>query len=345
MRVIRYFDLFSGIGGFRQAITESRLTNVEFRPVGFCEIDVACKNLYKYIFRPDLRTELLFSDVAEISTNGLKSGLPKFDLLMAGFPCQAFSNVGRRESFSDSRGKLFFEIVRLLRYYRPRFFILENVQKIATIKRRSVLLEMVSALEDIGYFVNLWDLSASSYGLPQKRRRIFFCGIDKRTVDKFPVLSQPPQVPQNSWQYPTVWHLLEKNADRKHYIPLKTRETVLRRNIKWMGDLQIDRPIARPITATMAKWHRANQDNYYSDTYISSSNNDPYVSPDIDIEKEPIRRITPLEGFRLQGFPDEFNSTYESLGLSTTAIYRLIGNAVPVPLVRAVIDHYLEAYL
>jgi len=343
--IIRYFDLFSGIGGFRQAIIESRLDDVEFVPVGFCEIDGACKSLYEYVFCPNTSSELFFPDVNGISTNGQSNKLPKFDLLMAGFPCQAFSNVGRRGSFSDPRGKLFFEIIRLLHYYRPRFFILENVQKIATIRSKGLLIEMTSALEDIGYFVSLWDLCASSYSLPQQRRRFFFCGVDKRTIYGPLSLMPPPHVDRQNWKYPTVWHLLERDADPKHYIPPKTRKTVLRRNVKWQGDLKIDRPIARPLTATMAKWHRANQDNYYSDTYISPSNDNPYVSPDIDIEKEPIRRITPLEGFRLQGFPDKFNFACDSLKLSTTTIYRLIGNAVPVSLARAVIDHHLEAYL
>ena len=342
---LRYFDLFSGIGGFRQAVTESRLTGIGFVPVGFCEIDSACRSLYESVFCPDRDSELFFSDVGGIGTNGLGSRLPEFDLLMAGFPCQAFSNVGRRGSFSDPRGRLFFEIIRILAFYRPRFFVLENVQKIATIERKSILSEMTSALEDTGYSVTVWDLCASRYGLPQQRRRFFFCGADRRTVAKSVLPMVPPTIERDSCKYPTVWHLLERNADPRHHIPPKTRVTVLRRNLKWQGDLRIDRPIARPLTATMAKWHRANQDNYYSDTYISSSNENPYVSPDIDIENEPIRRITPLEGFRLQGFPDRFNSACQSIGLSTTAIYRLIGNAVPVSLARAVIDTYLEAHV
>jgi DNA (cytosine-5)-methyltransferase 1 len=139
--------------------------------------------------------------------------------------------------------------------------------------------------------------------------------------------------------------LLEREADKKHYIPGKTRETVLRRNPKWMGDLLIDRPIARPVTATMGKWHRANQDNYYSDTYASANNPNPYQSPQINLATEHIRRITPLEGFRIQGFPDEYWFESQRIGVSNTSLYRLIGNAVPVNLAQVVIDNLIGAYL
>jgi DNA (cytosine-5)-methyltransferase 1 len=111
----------------------------------------------------------------------------------------------------------------------------------------------------------------------------------------------------------------------------------------WEGDVNIDNPIARPLTATMAKWHRANQDNYFSETYIAGT--DPYKRPTVDLETEPIRRITPLEGFRLQGFPDEYAKIASNLGLSYSTQYKLIGNALPVNLAHVVIEHFLNSYL
>ena len=93
----------------------------------------------------------------------------------------------------------------------------------------------------------------------------------------------------------------------------------------------------------MSKWHRANQDNYFSDTYIKS--NKPYERPEIDLEKEPIRRITPLEGYRLQGFPDKYAKIAFELGISYSSQYKLIGNALPVNLARSVIEHFLNSYL
>src|SRR5690606_22804279 len=109
-------------------------------------------------------------------------------------------------------------------------------------------------------------------------------------------------------------------------------------NPKWMGDVNIDNLIARPITASMSKWHRANQDNYFSDSYIKSKT--PKKRPNVNIDTEPIRRITPLEGFRIQGFPDLFAKKAADLKISYSAQYRLIGNAVPVELAYSVINHF-----
>jgi DNA (cytosine-5)-methyltransferase 1 len=110
-----------------------------------------------------------------------------------------------------------------------------------------------------------------------------------------------------------------------------------------MGDLQIDRAIARPLTATMSKWHRANQDNYYSRTYVFQGGRSPHTPPEVDLAIEPIRRITPLEGFRLQGFPDRFALLAEQRGLALSSQYRLLGNAVPVPMAQAAIAQTLNA--
>lgn len=155
----------------------------------------------------------------------------------------------------------------MLDYYKPKYFVLENVQKIHTIKNGSLLDEMKKALREIGcgYILHTWNLLASDYGLPQKRNRIFFCGIRSDLAEERN-LSEPPVVDLKKAKYPTTWHLLEKGkVDSKHYIPQGSRKTILTKPSNWEGDVNIDNPIARPLTATMAKWHRANQDNYFSE--------------------------------------------------------------------------------
>lgn len=154
-------------------------------------------------------------------------------------------------------------------------------------------------------------------------------------------LAPPPKIDLKTAKYPTTWHLLEKGeVDPKHYIPEGSRKTILTKPHNWQGDVNIDNPIARPLTATMSKWHRANQDNYFSDSYIHSL--EPYVRPAIDIDNEPIRRITPLEGYRLQGFPDEYADIASELGISYSAQYKLIGNALPVDLATVVIKYFMD---
>lgn len=340
---LRYFDLFSGIGGFRLAAETLKNTEFDFEHVAYCEIDPQARSLYdKFTGTEKIQ---IIDDANAIRTDSNKQGLliNDFDILFAGFPCQSFSNVGYRKGMDDVRGQLFFIILDILKYYNPKYFILENVQKLSTIERGKLLSEMSSALKEIGlgYNVQVWDLYANEYGLPQNRRRIFFCGA-RTDISENKILSSPPKINLLKAAYPTVWHLLEKHdVDTKHFIPHKTRSTVLYKNPNWAGDVNIDNPIARPITASMSKWHRANQDNYYSLSYISS--NKPYTRPMVDLAHEPIRRITPLEGFRIQGFPDFYSEQSNRLQLKYSTQYRLIGNAVPVNLAKSVIDHFINS--
>lgn len=342
---IKFFDCFAGIGGFYQGALRIKSNLYRFQHVAYCEIDTAAQRFYKLACANE--STQFISDVKDIRTNKNRDGIVvnNFDMLFAGFPCQSFSNVGYRKGFDDPRGQLFFYILDMLDFYQPKYFVLENVQKIHTIKNGSLLSEMKQALQQIGpgYVLHTWDLLASDYGLPQKRNRIFFCGIrnDLAVPKDIPI---PPVVDLKNAKYPTTWHLLEKGSvDPKHQIPSGSRKTILTKPSNWEGDVNIDNPIARPLTATMSKWHRANQDNYFSDSYIHGT--DPYTRPKVDMDTEPIRRITPLEGFRLQGFPDSYAKTAIDLGLSYSSQYKLIGNALPVDLASAVIKHFLDSYL
>ncbi len=342
---IRYFDCFAGIGGFRCAADEIERDNYTLKHVSYCEVDKQARSLYRATCNTNGIQEII--DVMDIKTKRNPEGLPvtDFDMLFAGFPCQSFSNVGYRKGFDDERGQLFFYILDMLDYYQPTYFVLENVQKLSTIKRGNLLDEMKAALQEIGpgYHLHVWCLHASDYGLPQNRFRIFFCGVKSSFCEQKDI-TEPEKKDLKKAKYPTVWHLLEKGiVDPKHYIPTKTRDTVLYKNPKWEGDVNIDNAIARPLTASMSKWHRANQDNYYSESYICGS--DPYKRPIVDLKTERIRRITPLEGFRIQGFPDYYAEKAKELNLPYSAQYRLIGNALPVNLAYAVISHFLDNYV
>lgn len=341
---IKYFDMFAGIGGFKLAADSIKNKNFKFEHVAYCEIDEQARKLYESVHKS--KKVQVIADAKNIKTKKNIDGIKveDFDMLFGGFPCQSFSNIGYRKGFNDERGQLFFNILDILDFYNPKYFVLENVQKLTTINNGDLLDEMRKALNEIGsgYNLHVWDLLASDYGLPQKRRRIFFCGIRKDLNDKLN-LDVPPKISLEKAKYPTTWHLLEKDiVDTKHFIPTKTRQTVLYKNPKWQGDVKIDNAIARPLTASMSKWHRANQDNYFSISYIKNGN--PFIRPEVNIDSEPVRRITPLEGFRLQGFPDYFSEKSSEVLLSYSTQYRLIGNAVPVDLAKNVINHFLNSY-
>ena len=343
--IIRFFDCFAGIGGFYQGAMRINGDEYSFEHVAYCEVE---KNAQRFYEKACVTEPVqMISDVKDIRTNKNPDGIEvvDFDMLFAGFPCQSFSNVGYRKGFDDPRGQLFFYILDMLDYYKPKYFVLENVQKIHTIKSGSLLDEMKAALTEIGdgYILHTWNLLASDYGLPQNRNRIFFCGIRSDIANKKDI-GAPPVVDLKEAKYTTTWHLLEKGeVDKRHYIPAGSRKTILTKPSNWQGNVNIDNPIARPLTATMSKWHRANQDNYFSNTYIQG--NEPYKRPSIDIETEPIRRITPLEGYRLQGFPDKYADIGKDLRISYSAQYKLIGNALPVDLAYSVIKHFLDSYI
>ena len=237
MEEIRFFDCFAGIGGFYNGAMRVTSDKYSFRHVAFCEIDKSARELYENTCGG--KNLQCICDVKDIRTKKNKVGIEvsKFDMLFAGFPCQSFSNVGYRKGFDDPRGKLFFYILDMLDYYSPRYFILENVQKIHTIKKGSLLDEMKTALKEIGrgYVLHTWNLMASDYGLPQKRNRIFFCGI-RSDVAQPKDIGEPPKIDLKKAVYPTTWHLLEKGkVDNKHFIPEGSRKTLLTKPDNWQG--------------------------------------------------------------------------------------------------------------
>lgn len=337
---LNFVDLFSGIGGFRTAAQTAQLPGIVFNAVASSDIDPVCRKFYSAAHQAQFEASI--PDVQEIYVGAgrEKIKLPQFDILFGGFPCQPFANIGLRGGLADPRGTIFFDVVRILKYYQPTFFILENVQKMRNHERGSTLSAIEEFLSEAGYNVSVWDLCASDYGLPQQRRRLFFCGV-LESASKDNHVARPVPIDLNDCQYPTTWHLLERAMPPEHLIPNQTRKTVLTKNDKWQGDMEIDRKIARPLTASMSKWHRANQDNYYSAAYVHSDFNEVWKKVEVDLSSEPIRRITPLEGFRLQGFPDYFEDVRKQQAISNSASFRLIGNAVPVAMARSVIQHFI----
>ena len=187
-KIIRCFDLFSGIGGFRQGIKQG-LRSTDYKPewISRCDIDPYANKLYDYCY--NTKNELLLDNITDITgplnpkkTNDpsniekIDIALPNFDLLTGGFPCQAFSSMGKRRGLREPRGTLFYAIELILRSKHPKNFILENVRGLLSIDNGETIKTMRMILEDIGYNVAIWLLNASDYGLPQTRRRVFIVG-------------------------------------------------------------------------------------------------------------------------------------------------------------------------
>lgn len=333
---MKFLDLFSGIGGFHSAANIVFGDNAEC--VGFSEIDETCIKVYKNAY--DKSVGLVNGDVRNLAASS-KEGweVKKFDICFGGFPCQPYSNVGKRNGLDDERSWVFYDLLRVLREYQPKYFVLENVEKIRTLNKGAVLEKLVRHLESVGYQVDVFDLCASDYGLPQQRKRLFFSGRLRKAKKAYKPLSRPGAVDLNDCLYPTVWHLLERDMPDAHIVPLGSRKTIFTKNDKWMGTLEIDRDIARPLCASMGKWHRANQDNYYSEKYVMTKNGQALAG--FDYLRDKVRRVTPTEALRLQGFREPFVADFMSLGIKSTPAFKAIGNAVPVNMAVAVLENLL----
>ena len=175
---MKYLSLFSGIGGFELGIQNS---NIDMECVGFAEIDKYATSIYLRHF-PEHKN---FGDVTKIKTEDL----PDFDFLVGGFPCQAFSHAGKRRGFDDTRGTLFFEIARILKDKRPRYFLLENVKGLLSHDKGKTFQTILEVLSDLGYYVQWTVLNSKDFGVPQNRERIFIegylgreCGLEVLSI-------------------------------------------------------------------------------------------------------------------------------------------------------------------
>ena len=158
---LTFLDLFSGIGGFKIG-----LERAGFESIGYCDNDEYANKLYSAYFNTE--KELFFNDIRTIDT----SKLPNFDILCAGFPCQSFSIAGKRRGFEDTRGTMFFEVARILKDKRPRYFILENVKGLLNHNGGETFKTIIKVLTDLGYNLQWQLLNSKFFGVPQNRERV-----------------------------------------------------------------------------------------------------------------------------------------------------------------------------
>lgn len=259
--------------------------------------DNACK-IFKENFgiTPDNR------DIREVKTEEI----PEFDILTGGFPCQSFSIVAqnpKRLGVKDERGKLFFEMCRILRERQPKCFIAENVKGILTANKRSAFPLILKEFEESGYDVQYQILNSADYGVPQKRERVIIVGFRKDLNITF---SFPEAEIEDETKYTPLKTVIEKRVDEKYFFSeravagmMKKRESMNKGRAQ-----DINKP-CNTVGAHLAK--------------VSLNSTDPVL-----MEGERYRRFTPREVARIQSFPDDF----ELVG-SEAAQYRALGNAIP----------------
>lgn len=298
----RFIDLFAGIGGIRLGFESAG---------GYCvfssEFDKnACKT-YEANFG-----EHPSGDITKIES----SEIPDFDILLGGFPCQAFSIIGKKEGFeNETCGTLFFEIERILRDKKPKAFMLENVRNLTAHDKGKTFQIIRQHLEKLGYNVYAKVLNALDYGVPQKRERIIIVGFIDNVMFTFPE-------PTPKHQHKTLKDVLEIEVDDKYYVKDNIRNSRLMR----LKDPNYPKPyISHENMAGSITPHP-----YSSCLRAGASANYILINDE--------RRPTEREMLRLQGFPDDFKVV-----VSYSHIKHQTGNSVAVPVISAVANQMIKA--
>ena len=259
--------------------------------------DNAC-NIFKENFgiEPDNR------DIREVTSDEI----PEFDILTGGFPCQSFSIIAqnpKRLGVKDERGKLFFEMCRILREKQPKCFIAENVKRILTANKKSAFPLIIKEFEESGYDVSYSILNSANYGVPQKRERVIIVGFRKDLGIKFEF---PDVIVSDEEAFTPLSKVIENEVDEKYFFSQRAVDGMMRKRASMNKGRAQD--ITKPCNTVGA--HLAK---------VSLNSTDPVL-----LVNERYRRFTPREVARIQSFPENF----ELVG-SEAAQYRALGNAIP----------------
>jgi DNA (cytosine-5)-methyltransferase 1 len=304
---IKFIDLFAGIGGFRQAL-ESRNNDCVFSS----EWDSLASRVYQ-----DNYNDVPFGDITKI----LAKDIPAHDILCAGFPCQAFSVAGKRLGFKDTRGTLFFDIERILKYHTPKVVLLENVKNFRTHDSGQTFKIVKSSLEKIGYSVFSQTLKSSDFGVPQARERFYIVAIYNYKGSFF--------FPKPTRKIKVINDILLSLST------LEKKELQITRN-----DIDIyknEKDILDPKKALqIGKINKGGQGERIYSRFASGITLSAYgggAAAKTGAYKigKTIRKLHPVECLRLQGFPDAFK-----LNCSRNQSYQLLGNSVTTNVIKAI---------
>jgi DNA (cytosine-5)-methyltransferase 1 len=308
----RTIDLFAGIGGIRLGFETAG-----FETVFANDSEEKCKDTYDLNFNT---SKLIVEDIREIEIDDL----PEFDFLLGGFPCQAFSVAGYRKGFDDEkgRGNLFFDIAKIIEARKPKGFLLENVKNLYSHDGGRTFEIIMKTLSKLGYHVHAKVLNTMEYGnIPQNRERIYIVGFkNKKHYEKF-------EYPKPVKLAVKVTDLLEDNVTEKYYYNGKPLYKRLENDIKEEGRIyQWRRQYVRENKSGVCPTLTANMG--------TGGHNVPIIK-----DKKGIRKLTPLECARIQGFPE----SYKLPPIADSALYKQIGNSVSVPVISAMAKKIQEA--
>jgi DNA (cytosine-5)-methyltransferase 1 len=319
----KFIDLFAGIGGFRMA-----LQNLGGKCVFTSEWDKDSQKTYKANFG-----EVPFGDITKEST---KNYIPNgFDLLCAGFPCQAFSIAGKRGGFEDTRGTLFFDVAEIIKRKQPKAIFLENVKGLRNHNGGRTLETILNVLRnDLGYYVPEPQIvNAKDFGVPQNRERIYIVGFHKNLgISEFSY----PEPTNNRVTFSDV--KAEKVVPTKYYLSTQYLQTLIshkeRHANKGNGfgyNIVADNEISNAVVCGgMGRERNLVLDHRITDFV-------PTTKIKGEVNKLGIRKMTPREWARLQGFPDNY-----IIPVADASAYKQFGNSVAVPAIQATAEKIID---
>jgi len=328
---MKFIDLFGGVGGFRYGIEKA----TDWKCVWYNEYDKYAVSVYNKQFNENWSP----TDIRTVKVDDI----PDFDVLCGGFPCQAFSIAGKRRGFKDTRGTMFFEIARILKAKRPKYLFLENVKGLLNHSKGETFKVILQTLEELGYETQWMVLNSKFFGVPQNRERVFIIG-NLRGERKPEILP----FRENAGEVPGVY---ETEDSRPEIGQAKRRYGI--------------NGISPPLNnwSPIIKLHRANEIRESKDSPTltgnmgTGGNNVPMISgcldasyykgtspshmkqgrPRIQVQTEGnLRRLTPIECERLQGFPDGWTDI-----CSDTQRYKQMGNAVTTNVISAIVKQWV----
>lgn len=314
MRKLKAISFFAGVGGIDKGFEEAG-----FKTIWANEIDPYAAETFKANFK----CKLVVKDIREVKLDEI----PEFDVMLAGFPCQAFSLAGYRKGFNDERGNLYFELVRIFEARKPKIIFLENVKNLVGHDNGKTFRIILERLIENGYTVKYKVLNACEYGnIPQNRERIYIVAFkEKRVAEKF------------EFPYPVELKIklhdlidYENKVDSKYYYTKDTCKFYdeLEREMKKMDTTyQWRRIYVRENKSNLCPTLTANMG--------TGGHNVPLV-----FTKTGIRKLTPRECFNLQGFNENFILPED---LSNTRLYKQAGNSVTVPVIKRIAKNINKA--
>lgn len=338
---MKFLDLFAGIGGFRLG-----MESAGHECVGFCEIDKYARASYKAIHNTEGEIEL--HDITRVTDESIRR-FGSVDVICGGFPCQAFSIAGNRRGFEDTRGTLFFEIARFASILRPKYLFLENVRGLLNHDGGATFETIIRTLDELGYDVEWQVLNSKNFGVPQNRERVFIIGHSRKRGTRriFPLSSTGRQVDKHQEQSTNTLTTRYPNSQGagSYIIESESQKVKSIGNINpsgngMNGEVYESTGLAPTLTTNkgeglkiIQKAHGYNQGGEHDIAPTLTSNS--YHENNHLSDGFRIRKLTPRECWRLQGFPDWAFDKAQEVN-SNSQLYKQAGNSVTVNVIAAI---------